>query len=280
MCGGGLSLPGFGVRMSVPGMRPYLQSGQQGGKVGQLLLECLLLFLVLAAAEQGMAQSLQDPRESSSPRHPKTLWEGGTALRQGSASGSSPLHSFQECLFPLGELLLQMTQPPCVLQPPQSLSPALAIPWAQGSMCRWLPRTCMRLKRELMAASSSLALLRTSSIMALSRTMASRVEVCSSFTACPGWWGGCSAGDSTAPPHHPHAPRPCPPSLPGPAAGSPACTQSQCRCSVPGSPCRHRHQRKAQDGAHGKRGAGTTHPCISLKQLMQSMDFFSVENMM
>lgn len=80
VCGGGLSLPGFGVRMSLPGMRPYLQSGQQGGKVGQLLLECLLLFLVLAAAEQGMAQPLQDPREPSKPRHPKILWEGGTAL--------------------------------------------------------------------------------------------------------------------------------------------------------------------------------------------------------
>lgn len=248
--------------------------------MGQLLLECLLLFLVLAAAERGMAQPWQDLREPSSPRHPKTLWEEGTALGEGSAFSSSPLHSFQECLFPLGELLLQMAQPPCVLQPPQPLPPALAVLWAQGSMCRQLPRTCMRLKRELMAASSSLALLRTSSIMALSRTMASRVEVCSSFTACPERQGGCSAGGSTVPPHHPHTPRPCPPSLPGPAAGSPACMLSQCRCSVPGSPCRHRHQRKAQDGAHSKRGAGTTHPCISLKQLMQSMDFFSVENMM
>lgn len=65
--------------MSLPGMRPYLQSGQQGGKVGQLLLECLLLFLVLAAAEQDMAQPLQDPRQSN-PRHPKALWEVGTAL--------------------------------------------------------------------------------------------------------------------------------------------------------------------------------------------------------
>lgn len=155
-----------------------------------------------------------------------------------------------------------------------------SVPRAQGLMCGWLPRTCMRLKRELMAASSSLALLRTSSIMALSRTMASRVDVCSSFTACPGWRGGCSARDSTAPPRHPHTPQPCPPSLPGPAAGSPACTPSQCRCSVPGSPCRHRHQGKAQDGAHSKHGAGATHPCMSLKQLMQSMDFFSVENMM
>lgn len=86
----GLSLPGFGVRMSLPGVRPYLQGGQQGGKVGELLLECLLLLLVLAAAEQGMAQSLQDPRDPKTPR------EGGTALGQGLAHAPSPLHSFQE----------------------------------------------------------------------------------------------------------------------------------------------------------------------------------------
>ena len=176
---------------------------------------------------------------------------------------------------------------PCsAATPSPPATPALPCPcigqrWAQGTTCGRLPRTCMRPKRELMAASSSLALLRTSSIMALRRTMASRVEVCSSFTACPGaarWLRRC--GQHRTPTAPPGPPSPCPPSLPGPAAGSPACMPSRCRCSVLGSPCGHRRQRTGRDGAWERRGARAAHPCMSLKQLMQSMDFFSVENMM
>lgn len=46
-----------------------------------------------------------------------------------------------------------------------------------------LPLTCMLLKRAWMEASSSAALRRTSSTMACSSTMASRVAVCRAFTA-------------------------------------------------------------------------------------------------
>lgn len=84
---------------------------------------------------------------------------------------------------------------------------------------------------------------------------------------------------------HPYSPHPemcwpCSPSPPGPAAGIPACTPSRCRCSALGSPCGHGGQGTGRDGARGGHGAGAAHPCMSLKQLMQSMDFFSVENMM
>lgn len=75
----------------------------------------------------------------------------------------------------------------------------------EGMRCPTGPPTCMPLKRALMAVSSWLALLRTSSIMALRRTMASRVDVCSSFTACPGWRGGCGAAAASVP--RPRAPR-------------------------------------------------------------------------
>lgn len=221
--------------------------------------------------------------------HPIMPRDGGDAPRRGgSACVPAPLHGFQECLLPLGELLLQTARPPRVTQatPLASRCPSSAVPLGhpgvQGVGWRPLPRTCMRPKRELMAASSSLALLRTSSIMALRRTMASRVDVCSSFTA----WrsGGVAVALPAAPqpraPRLPETHRPCPPSPPGPAAGSPACTPSRCRCSAPGSPCGHGRQGTAWGTGGGGCGAGTAHPCMSLKQLMQSMDFFSVENMM
>lgn len=148
----------------------------------------------------------------------------------------------------------------------------------EGMRCPTGPPTCMPLKRALMAVSSWLALLRTSSIMALRRTMASRVDVCSSFTACPGWRGGCGAAVASVP--RPRAPRAHLPAPPGPASRSPARTPSRCRCSAPGSPCGGGCEGTAGVGDAGTGGRRDTHPCMSLKQLMQSMDFFSVENMM
>lgn len=133
-----------------------------------------------------------------------------------------------------------------------------------------------------MAASSSLALLRTSSIMALRRTMASRVDVCSSFTA---WRGamGClqHCRQHHAPLFHP----------PGPAGSAHHHRLVQalaalhvCRLDVDAVrtalPAGTGVRIWTRMGHRGGHGAGAAHPCMSLKQLMQSMDFFSVENMM
>lgn len=196
--------------------------------------------------------------------------------------GPSPLHGFQERLLSLGELLLQTARMPHVpwLRRTSALCQGVGgHPWVQGGVrCPTGPPTCMPLKRALMAVSSWLALLRTSSIMALRRTMASRVDVCSSFTACPGWRGGCGAAAASMP--RPRAPRAHLPAPPGPASRSPARTPSRCRCSAPGSPCGGGREGTAGVGDAGTGGRGDTHPCMSLKQLMQSMDFFSVENMM
>lgn len=127
-----------------------------------------------------------------------------------------------------------------------------------------------------MADSSSLALLRTSSIMALRRTMASRVDVCSSFTACGAarrLWHCCGpAPDPTLTYQHRLVQLL--------AALHVRCLDVNAVCTA--LPVARRA------GGHGWDtwpwgsvwGHGDTYPCMSLKQLMQSMDFFSVENMM
>lgn len=136
MCGGGLSLPGFGVRMSLPGMRPYLQGGQQGGKVGELLLECLLLFLVLAATEQGMAQPLQDLREPSSPTHPKTPWEEGQPSDRAQTMVPHLCTAFRSVFFLSESCSCKWHSHPVSCSHPSPFPLPWLCPGAQGWMCR------------------------------------------------------------------------------------------------------------------------------------------------
>lgn len=69
--------------MSLPGVRPYLQSGQQRGKVGQLLLECLLLFLVLAAGRAGDGTVFARPQGAIQPQASQNTLGRGDSPRRG-----------------------------------------------------------------------------------------------------------------------------------------------------------------------------------------------------
>lgn len=141
---------------------PYLQRGQQGGQVGQLLLEGLVLLLILAGGGAGSLISrggLPTSPGASGPGGPPSVHPplppprapnhlpsscGGrldALLPRVAEPCHSPLHGLQQQRFPLGQFVLGGTGccrpgPPCRAaspHPPAPRGPSHA--WCAGSLC-------------------------------------------------------------------------------------------------------------------------------------------------